>query len=214
MHQLAASCDGADKIEKIVLPLLQKRTLADIDLDIVLGAKTSGDKPAKFFFEETPKEREESEESKQEELTEESTQETSARHSEIAMSDVAKELERDEIQENREVVEKIQAVNVQPIREPAKIAVEPQLDVIPEHADVIVPDEHAPATVVEPVYATEPVHAEDPEGVQDVRTESVQGNDKTIDGEKEGWGWEEEIPEEEEKTEEAKPQENKKGKND
>ncbi|CAB3406569.1 unnamed protein product [Caenorhabditis bovis] len=51
MRQLAASCDGADKIEEYVITLLQKKTLAEIDLENVLNVDKT-----KFFLEDVPEE--------------------------------------------------------------------------------------------------------------------------------------------------------------
>lgn len=53
MKQLAASCDGAEKIEEIVKPLLQKRTLEEIGLENVLKPTKPEEEKTKFFLEET-----------------------------------------------------------------------------------------------------------------------------------------------------------------
>ncbi|CAI2351329.1 unnamed protein product [Caenorhabditis sp. 36 PRJEB53466] len=218
MQELAASCDGADKIEEIVRPLLQKRTLADINLDTVLKAKfTEKGGTAKFFLEDTPEEAEEI--AVEQETKQEAAGKVDGKSVKIEISiqnGSVKPTQKAEVKEKKPSFDKLE---------------QPPLPSIPEHADVIIPGEHRDVLVEESVsidnvlteatqeyeYQQEPI--ENSASAENVQTESTQGDapahesasnvntestqkeeqNENVEPEEEwGWGEEEGASEEEE----------------
>ena len=189
MKQLAASCDGADKIEDIVKPLLQKRTLEEIGLDTVLQPKLEQESgPAKFFLETTPEE--DAPVPKAEENEKEDERSVKENNPTIMSESVTKnqgnpeDLEKHEEDHDEKPIFVIKDEQSAPV---AKIAAEPQLESIPEHADCMASESQHPIEndlKIDHDIQTATVHID--------RMEKEEGNLE----EGEDWGWGDEDAEE------------------
>uniref|UniRef100_A0A1I7TVP0 Conserved oligomeric Golgi complex subunit 8 n=1 Tax=Caenorhabditis tropicalis TaxID=1561998 RepID=A0A1I7TVP0_9PELO len=206
---LAASCDGAEKIEDIVRPLLQKRTLEEIGLETVLKAKSERNSEPKFFLNDTPEETEELEKdsrlkTREEEETVEKNNVVNSITGNDHINDVAviqsnQALDSEE-QSNSAVVLTENSTNrfdKDTEREPIedgkndndvsllKPTADPELTSLPQFGDVVIPEHHI-------------VEADK----KKCQTEPAEGGE-----EEEGWGWEEEeaeVPEEDTSIPESK----------
>ncbi|PIC35255.1 hypothetical protein B9Z55_014672 [Caenorhabditis nigoni] len=199
MKQLAASCDGADKIEDIVKPLLQKKTLEEIGLESVLQTKPNEEEtgPTKFFLEPTLEEEAEIHQKDQADQSIEKTE--NPQNSDVNANATA--IQEEQNIPNEEV--QMKPEETAPIDEPStdeaeQTFEEPDNDSIKE--DVLIP-QTAPESHLETIRE-HPI-VEKPSLNEEMRTESIQ--DDAFEKE-EGWGWgEEETPLKEEEEEENIP---------
>ncbi|EGT48511.1 hypothetical protein CAEBREN_07977 [Caenorhabditis brenneri] len=195
MKQLAASCDGAEKIEEIVKPLLQKKTLEEIGLDTVITAKPEIS-PAKFSLE-TTEEANEIPEAVEKDTrfdNEEKDHELETVTCEKQIDDLSGKASSTVNPKADDNTEKCsEDVLTEKVEEPFSIEddssqkpFEPRLEPIREHGDVIASEQHN--SVRSELVLTS----------KEILTESTQ-EEKTDDAEEEdeGWGWGEEEESEE-----------------
>ncbi|UMM29654.1 hypothetical protein L5515_011908 [Caenorhabditis briggsae] len=198
MKQLAASCDGADKIEDIVKPLLQKKTLEEIGLESVLQTKPHEEMgPTKFFLEPTPEEQTETHEAEQTNQSMKNTE--NHQNTDVYANSTANQEERNIT--NEEVL--IKSEETAPIDEPStdeaeQTFEEPDNDSIKEEVLIT---QTAPEPHLETIREDKIV--EEPASNEEMLTEPIQ--DDAFEKE-EGWGWgEEETPIKEDEAEVSIP---------